>query len=363
MNKVLTSAVGASLLLGLTVTLQADNGPAHRVRQARPISLGTSGGNVRDRTNLFCCSGTLGALVKNSAGTQFILSNNHVMALSNNGAVGDDQIQPGMIDQVPACAAPAADRVADLSAFITIVKNRSANNQADAAVAQVVSGTVKTNGDILDIGCLTGSRAATIGLPVKKSGRTSGFTTGTVQSVNVTILVGYPNNCGSFSGKTARFINQIRVTPGSFLLGGDSGSLMVENAADGQTHAVGLLFAGSSSDAFANPIGFVLSNMPGGPYSMVTCTGFEGDVPPVEDEESWDPQLLDAIAVQEAYTDELMQIRGVIGTGVGMSETEEGRYVIEVYVRDEDPSLKDTVPESIEDLDVRMVKTGRVFAY
>ena len=38
----------------------ADNGPNHRVRNQR---FGVSGGNVNDRSNAFCCSGTLGALV------------------------------------------------------------------------------------------------------------------------------------------------------------------------------------------------------------------------------------------------------------------------------------------------------------
>ena len=47
--------------------------------QARPISLGTSGGNVNDISHAFCCSGTLGSLVT-KGGTQYILSNNHVLA-------------------------------------------------------------------------------------------------------------------------------------------------------------------------------------------------------------------------------------------------------------------------------------------
>src|SRR5713226_3879610 len=55
------------------------------------------------------------------------------------------------------------------------------------------------------------------------------------------------------SGKTARFVNQIIVSPGSFLAAGDSGSLMVEDVATAP-RAVGLLFAGSSSVAIANPI-------------------------------------------------------------------------------------------------------------
>jgi uncharacterized protein (AIM24 family) len=43
-----------------------------------------------------------------------------------------------------------------------------------------------------------------------------------------------------------------------FIAGGDSGSLMVEDVATAP-RAVGLLFAGSSTSAIANPIGEVLS--------------------------------------------------------------------------------------------------------
>jgi hypothetical protein len=94
----------------------ADNGPNHQVRQTRPIQLGTTGGNINDRSAAFCCSGTLGALVQNAT-TQFILSNNHVLARTNQAAIGEDIIQPGLIDQNPVCNQDVMDAVADLSAF------------------------------------------------------------------------------------------------------------------------------------------------------------------------------------------------------------------------------------------------------
>src|SRR5437763_60265 len=72
-----------SLLFSIGLVL-ADSGPNHQVKQALPISLGTSGGNVHDISRRFCCSGTLGALVADSSNTQFILSNNHVLADSDN---------------------------------------------------------------------------------------------------------------------------------------------------------------------------------------------------------------------------------------------------------------------------------------
>lgn len=49
--------------------------------QTGAITLGTSGGNTNDTSGNSCCSGTLGSLLV-SNGTYYILSNNHVMALT-----------------------------------------------------------------------------------------------------------------------------------------------------------------------------------------------------------------------------------------------------------------------------------------
>jgi hypothetical protein len=91
-----------------------------------------------------------------------------------------------------------------------------------------------------------------VGLAVKKQGRTTGLTTGEVSGINATVTVSY----GSVG--TARFVNQIVITPGTFSAGGDSGSLIV--TADENKNPVGLLFAGSDTHTIANPIGLVLDN-------------------------------------------------------------------------------------------------------
>ncbi|MBI1850182.1 MAG: hypothetical protein HYR85_07540 [Planctomycetes bacterium] len=371
MKQLLATAVGAVALVGVGSVLHADNGPSHQVFQTRPIALGTTGGNINDISRAFCCGGTLGSLVQNSSGTQFILSNNHVLALSNNGQVGQDVIQPGLIDQSPVCAQDVNDRVADLSAFITIVKSRSANNQADAAVAQVVSGAVRTDGSILDVGCLHGSRTAAVGMAVAKSGRTSGLTTGTVAAVDSTILVSYPDSCGGGGGKAARFINQIRVDTGSFIQSGDSGSLVVENIADGVTDAVGLAFAGSSSTSFANPIAPVLSSMPGGPYTMVTgtCTSAFTSTPASSGDE-WDPALVDAMVSRanlEGYLRSMhREIPTVIGLGVGASSSASNPYALEIYVDQNDPRFSDDItrlPMEFDRMEVIVIPMERPVAF
>jgi hypothetical protein len=85
---------------------------------------------------------------------------------------------------------------------------------------------------------------------VKKYGRTTGLTEGTVTAINATVVIRYDKG-------RARFINQIVVQgSGSFSEGGDSGSLIVTSD---QNKPVALLFAGSSSTTIGNPIQNVLN--------------------------------------------------------------------------------------------------------
>ena len=78
--------------------------------------------------------------------------------------------------------------------------------------------------------------------------------------MNATISVTYDNECAGGTAFTKTFTSQIVIgNKGSkFLNSGDSGSLMVEDVAT-NPRAIGLLFAGSSTDAIANPINQVLS--------------------------------------------------------------------------------------------------------
>src|SRR5439155_1207661 len=81
-----------------------------------------------------------------------------------------------------------------------------------------------------------------------------------VSGLNATISVDYDNECKGSTAFTKTFTGQIVIAnPGSkFLNMVDSGSLRVEDVVT-NPHAVGLLFAGSSTDAIANPIGQVLA--------------------------------------------------------------------------------------------------------
>jgi hypothetical protein len=235
-------------------------GVSHTAIQTPPIQLGTSGGWRYDLANGYCCGGTLGSLVKIGK-TQYVLSNYHVLeadiVAGGNVQVaktGDYVIQPGLIDV--GCNAAGAQNVATLE-----VKKSLPGSNVDVAIAQVVTGMVKPDGAILEIGTISASTVgASLKQAVKKSGRTTGLTRSSVSGLNATISVMYDNECAGGAAFTKTFTGQIVIAnKGSrFLNSGDSGSLMVEDAAT-NPRAVGLLFAGSSSTAIANPIGEVLS--------------------------------------------------------------------------------------------------------
>jgi hypothetical protein len=120
---------------------------------------------------------------------------------------------------------------------------------------------VDPSGAILEIGTLSSSTVGpSINQAVKKSGRTTGLTRSKISGLNATVSVAYDNECAGGAAFTKTFTGQIIISNrgSKFLAGGDSGSLMVEDVTQ-NPQAVGLLFAGSSTLAVANPIGEVLS--------------------------------------------------------------------------------------------------------
>jgi hypothetical protein len=359
-------AAGLLMLLTIPHTIWGDGPPGdnHKARQTRPIPLGVSGGNVKDKTSQFCCSGTLGALVSKQTllGTLFfILSNNHVLARVNAGAFGDDIDQPGLIDTKPnACQVISGDLVADLFKKVPISLSTTASNKVDAAIARIRGGQVDAKGTILDIGVPASTPLApSLNLGVKKSGRTTGLTGGTVAALNVTVNVQYPVSCGSNQVNTARFVGQISISPGAFSAGGDSGSLIVENVAT-NPRPVGLLFAGSSTNTFANVITDVLSALGG-----VKIVG--GVAPAAEEESSAEaltarhPAVAAAIAVQERHEEALLQIPGVLGVGVGLAPGG-ASVAIEVYLERETPEAAQAIPAVLDGLPVQTVVTGPITA-
>jgi hypothetical protein len=189
------------------------------------------------------------------------LSNYHVFESdifaggnSTVAANGDPIIQPALIDV--GCNASNAQAVAALVKSSSLPKSN-----VDASIAQVVTGMVQSDGAILEIGTISSQTvAASLNQAVKKSGRTTRLTRSKISGLNGTVSVAYDDECAGDRAFTKTFTGQIIISnrASKFLAGGDSGSLMVEDVAT-NPRAVGLLFAGSSSLAVANPINEVLS--------------------------------------------------------------------------------------------------------
>jgi hypothetical protein len=243
-----------------------------RASRLRPAPGGVSLGHFQ------ITAGTLGCVVHdNHNHTRLILSNNHVLANHNKARIGDPILQPGTANG----GVVKNDTLAYLARFSPIKfglekepdtfaqrlvnalnslarllgsnqslsvtrKTPSAFNLVDAAVARPVD-DAQISDEILEIGVITGIIPPSLGMPVRKSGKATGLTQGTISVMDVTIDIDFLN------GNIARFENQIVTTCMS--QGGDSGSLLVHA---NLPKAVGLLFAGSDKATIHNPIQAVL---------------------------------------------------------------------------------------------------------
>ena len=189
--------------------------------------------------------GTLGAIVRdNVTHDPMLLSNFHVMCIDNGWHVGDTMAQPGRVDS----GTCPADVVGTL-------QRASLGGHVDCAVSSLSGRGYEC--DIVDIGAVTGTAAATLGMHVRKRGRTTGLTYGTVDSIAATVTIDYGDGIGHVT-----LTNQIGIavdTTHSTKIGdhGDSGSVVVNDS----RHVIGLYFAGSTdgTSGLANPIADVLS--------------------------------------------------------------------------------------------------------
>ena len=321
----------------------------------RNMHLGVSGGNIKDHTQSFCCSGTLGSLVTNGA-TQYILSNNHVLARQDRAAAGEDISQPGLIDN----NCRPATIVADFTKAVTLGQN------VDCAVAALRAGTMDSTGFIEGFAGPPSSTTASpsVGMAVAKSGRTTGHTTGTIGSINTSVSVQYQIKCGQGRTYILSYTNQVVINSSTFSAGGDSGSLITTN--DGCYHPVALLFAGSSSSTIGNPIGEVLTKLSAVLGSSLTFVGTNCTASPFQQVGAQSFQLpqqaLDrANRVLEQNRNDLMSRPAVLGVGLGALEDNSAPAIM-VYV-DKTSSLTPEVPAQIDNVPVRLIMTDPFIAF
>jgi len=122
-------------------------------------------------------------------------------------------------------------------------------NRADCALARPLDASTFSD-DIRQIGIVNTAKPARLGMRVRKYGRTTEYTEGTVTLLSATVNIAYNTSRGQ---RTARFVDQVICTGMS--AGGDSGALVVDTAAN---TAIGLLFAGSPQATIFTPIQTVL---------------------------------------------------------------------------------------------------------
>lgn len=347
-----------------------------RTDRWRPAPGGVSIGHYR------ISAGTFGGVVYDRAsGARLILSNNHVLANSNDANPGDAILQPGAADggsssndviaylerfcpiqftvEQPSCS--VANGFAALGNFFAQMAGSShrmqayqtrpnAVNQVDAAVARPVEDSVIRD-EILEIGLVNGTMQASLGMPVRKSGRTTGLTTGEIIVIDATVDVSYG------VGRTARFENQLLSGPMS--QGGDSGSLLV---ARDTPMAVGLLFAGSDQTTVYNPIQAALDCLDVNIGSVQASASSDA-------RNLLQPAGVQVQAVKKAHEEELMSKPNVVGVGVGKVKRggdPTGQTGIIVMVRQKQPlqqlSPEDVIPREINGVPVDVQEVGEIRA-
>jgi hypothetical protein len=221
-----------------------------------PLKGGVSIGPCRV-INGFVYAGTLGAIVVDRITRgRMILSNFHVMCVDNNWQVGDTITQPSWID-TGSCP---TDIVAMLDRAVL-------DGPLDAAVATENSRSALPQ--IVDIGGITGTTQATLGMLARKRGRTTGLTYGFVDGVGASVILDYGNGIGSvvLTNQISVFADQSKSVV--FSDHGDSGSLVITPPGK----AFGLLFAGGGPRSFVNDISIVLNTLQ---VDMLTSDGIGG---------------------------------------------------------------------------------------
>ena len=398
------ATVGASSSKTSTMVLlntaNVDSNPiGHQQQLNTPILLGSSGGNnndydstVKDGITVItdCCGGTLGSLIKDSSNNQYILSNNHVLARSDQATPGAAEmvVQPGLIEDNCTPYGQAGAQLTPVATLTGWVPIKSPSTDVDAAIAKVESNSVDSRGGILELGarqsdgmlapaapgidcsrpgygdasCTPGKgEAATLNMPVAKSGRTTGLTCGSVSAVSLSIQVSYFTDCAETRPYyTKLYTGQIGIEGNQFSDAGDSGSLVVDTV---NAEPVGLLFAGGGSatgvgQAVANPVGDVLGELSadvgnGASYSFVggsdhpvSCLNYGNATTTAAQALALSSPELDR--TEQAMVQARMLVNesnGILGVAMGKSSDQPGTGAVIVYVN---PGSRQNVPETIQ---------------
>jgi hypothetical protein len=379
----------AALHLLLNGSGFSSSGMQNQAVQTGYVQMGSSGGNANDYDSRKdgrgkeyvndCCGGTLGALVTDRNGNPYILSNNHVLAESDQARAGDTVVQPALVDL--SCN-PQSGRSVGALRYVVPLQSRQTNvDAALAAATPAVDGT----GAILQLGpsvngVLTAAppaagdgEALTAGLlnqlHVVKSGRTTGLTCSTVNTIDLSVQVDYYYDCAETQPYyTKTYVNQIGMPGASFADSGDSGALILDAS---NAKPVGLFFASGADDSnhgfsVANPIQDVLSELgqksqadgqefqiAGGAPHPVTCSNYDEHTPPPVANVSSSRMAAAKSAAESATA--LLANSGILGTAPGKSLDSPGEAAVIVYVDKNKPGI--SVPSVINGLRTVVIPT------
>ena len=235
--------------LPLTVRRSGEFEAQPHTFRIRPATGGVSVGHYR------ITAGTLGCLAigRNEPRNHRLmcLSNNHVLANSNNAVFGDCIIQPGSYDG----GGCPQDQIAILERFQPI-QFGGAVNYVDCATGWCWPDRVRPeliypyggNYYLFRIG--SNPQYATLGRIVGKTGRTTQLTQGVVVATNWSGWVNYGVGYAYYVGQTV-----VQGRGGDFSRGGDSGSV-IWNWESGLP-PVALLFAGGGGYTIGSPMPWV----------------------------------------------------------------------------------------------------------
>lgn len=206
----------------------------------------------------YSTAGTLGAKVIDlDSGDEMILSNWHVFVGRQNVEPGLAIWQPGWIDG----GTRAENTIAELTRWVL--------GPFDAAVARL-NGARPVQSKTVEGRAIEELTDPRLGMLVWKSGRSSGLTGGFVDGIKMTIPLNYGGAGVRMLEKVFRIVPRPGNIPGEISIGGDSGSVWVDEESG---KAVGLHFAGEVGNtpehALAHDIGSVLKalnvRLPGHP--------------------------------------------------------------------------------------------------
>ena len=371
-----------------------DSNPiSHQTQLSTPVLLGSSGGNNNDYDTTVqngqsyvsdCCGGTLGSLIQNSSGTQYLLSCNHVLARSDQASAGETIVQPGLIDNncTPNGDGSGTTPVGALTAWLPLSSNTT---NVDAAIAQVDSGAVNTSGAILELGTPQANGAlaaappgisstagkgetASLNLLVAKSGRTTGLTCASLSALNLDVEVSYFKNCAETEPYlTKTYTNQIAVEGVDFSDAGDSGSLVVDAS---NAEPVGLFFAGGVtgsgiSEGVASPAPEVLSELgaqQGTTYTFVGAADHTVSCLNYGNATVTAAQATTLTAAETARASQALSAArslvnpsaGILGAATGKSNDHAGEAAVILYV---DQNTNPAVPRTIDGVRTQVIPT------